>query len=60
MILVRKNVQEVFDEMHDMARHCIHLSEVLEVTSQMLERLQKHQAAVRRRLRAGCIQPAGH
>lgn len=31
---------------------CIHLSEVPGVTSQMLERVQKHQAAVQRRLRA--------
>jgi hypothetical protein len=38
--------------MHDMARHGIHLSEVLEVTGQTLERFQKHQAAVRGRLRA--------
>jgi hypothetical protein len=39
-----------FDEMHDMARHGIHMSEVLEVSGETLARLQTHQAAIRGRL----------
>jgi len=42
-----------------MARPGIHLSEVLQVSVQMLERLQKHQAAICDRLQAEIGRPCG-
>lgn len=40
-----------------MDRHGIHPSEVLQVSFQMLEHLQKHQAAIRDRLQAEVERP---
>ncbi|RYP36265.1 hypothetical protein DL767_003418 [Monosporascus sp. MG133] len=42
----RKNAGQRFDEMHEMARHGIHVSEVLEASIQTLEAMQSYQAAI--------------
>ncbi|MFI5420339.1 MAG: hypothetical protein ACHQ1H_05180, partial [Nitrososphaerales archaeon] len=42
----RKSAGKRFDDMHEMARHGMHLSEVLEVSTQSFEGLQKYQASI--------------
>ncbi|RYP02538.1 hypothetical protein DL764_005782 [Monosporascus ibericus] len=42
----RKNAGQRFDEMHEMARHGIHVSEVLEAAIQTLEAMQSYQVAI--------------